>query len=194
MSHPDPQHSQRQAKVASMGMWLLIAALGMLFAATLVLYLVLRLTAEQWPPPGHPSLPMGWLSLSTFILIGSGFTIQFALHSVRQGRLALHKTGLSLTLVLALAYLVSQFMAWRVLWEANASVHGDWYAGTFYLLTVLHALHVFGGIIPLLSITAQAFKQRFSASYWLPVKSVVMYWHFLDAVWIVVFLVLLAGG
>jgi cytochrome c oxidase subunit III len=194
MDKLDPQNSQLQSRAANLGMWLLIAALGMLFVASLVLYLVFRLTADQWPPPGHPPLPVGWLSISTFILIASGFTIQYALHSVRQGRLGLLSLGLGLTLVLALCFLYSQVMAWRIISQAETYLRGNIYAGTFYMLTFLHAVHVLGGLIPLIVITVQAFLRRFSMSNWQPVKNLVMYWHFLDVVWIAVFLSLLLGG
>ena len=194
MSKPELQDTPLQSRASSWVMWLLIAALGMLFVASLVLYLVFRLRAEQWPPPGQPPLPLGWLGLSTFLLVGSGFSIQYALHSVRQGRQALLKLGLVLTLILAIGFLFSQIQAWRIMFGNELYVRGNIYAGTFFILTALHAVHVVGGIIPLIVITVQALLKRFSSNHWLPVKNVVMYWHFLDVVWMVVFLTLVVGG
>ncbi len=191
---PAEQDSPLISRASNMGMWLLIAALGMLFAASLVLYLVFRVTADQWPPPGQPPLPLGWLGFSTFAIIGSGLTMQLALHSVRQGRLSLLNTSLALTLALTAVFLFSQLQAWGVMLANKAYVQGNIYTGTFYLLTVLHAIHVLGGLIPLVAVTVQAFQRRFSAAHWQPVKNVVMYWHFLDVVWIIVFMTLVLGG
>lgn len=185
---------ETQASAANMGMWLLIASLGMLFGASLVLYLVFRLTAENWPPPGHPSLPYGWLMFSTLVMIGSGFTLQHGLHSILTGREQMLKLMLNLTMALSIVFLVSQFIAWMTLIQADVYMEGNIYAGTFYLLTILHALHVLGGIIPLANITARANRGGFSKQSYQPVKNVAMYWHFLDAVWMVVFIVLLVGG
>jgi cytochrome c oxidase subunit III len=189
-----PPDARRQARTASMGMWLLIASLGMLFAATLVLYLVFRLTAAQWPPPGQPPLPIAWLSLSTVLLLLSGGTIQYAQVCARRDRIRQLQASLTLTLLLALAFLASQIMAWSVLLQAKVYLHGNIYAGTFYLLTVLHALHTLGGLAALVNIVTQSYRRRLGAGNWLPVKSVVMYWHFLDAVWVIIFVVLLLGG
>ncbi len=70
-----------------MGTWLLIASLGMLFGAALVGYLVIRLRAPEWPPPGSPSLP-GGVWISTALLAALSAVLILAERSVREGRVA----------------------------------------------------------------------------------------------------------
>jgi heme/copper-type cytochrome/quinol oxidase subunit 3 len=61
---------------------------------------------------------------------------------------------------------------------------------TFYLLTGLHALHVIGGMVLLGAVTAKAFAGRYSATYHPGVTYAAMYWHFLDVVWLVMFVLI----
>lgn len=179
--------------VSVLGMWLFIVALGMLFAASLAGYFVIRLRAEQWPPAGMGGLPLG-LYFSTFVLIGSSLTMQGALDSARRGRQALLKLMSAATLALGIVFLLSQILAWRVMLAAQAGVEPNLYSFTFYMLTALHAAHVFFGLIPLGVTTAKAFKGAYHPGWSLPVKLMGLYWHFLLLVWLVMFAVMMIAG
>ncbi|MFH0982206.1 MAG: cytochrome c oxidase subunit 3 [Planctomycetota bacterium] len=64
------------------------------------------------------------------------------------------------------------------------------YMFSFYLLTGLHGAHVIGGLVPLTVVTTKAFRGRYTRDYYPGVKYVAMYWHFLDVVWLVMFVVI----
>lgn len=176
------------------GIALLLAALGMLFFASLAFFIVLKLHLLQpgvIAPPMPPLPALLWLS--TFLIIGSSMTVHLALHSIRHGRQPLFRLALCATGVLALLFLACQLAAWIPLLRAQAALasgtqsHLNFTALAFYMLAVLHGLHVIGGLIPLGVTNAAAWRGAYSQERWLPVKHLAMYWHFLDVVWILIF-------
>jgi len=178
---------------STFGLWLFLAALGMLFAASLIGYLVIRLRTPEWPPAGMPALPVG-LYFSTFILILSSLTIHGALDSARQDRQGLLRLLLLGTFLLGILFIVSQLVAWSVLLGAQVYAQVNLYAFTFYLLTGLHGVHVIGGLIPLAVTVTKAYRGAYGPEWTLPIKHMGMYWHFLLAVWLVMFSVMVIAG
>lgn len=184
----------RDAKIGKTGMWLLLAALGMLFLSSLTGFFYVRGTSEVWPPPGTPNLPAG-LWVSTFIIFISSVTMQFAELSVKSGRLQNLKTGLAATFALGTVFLIAQILNWSSLVSQGLAPKSQNIFGfLFYLLTSLHALHVIGGLIPLGITLAKAAKGAYSETYNHPVHFMAMYWHFLGAVWYVMFAVIFVFG
>ncbi len=169
-----------------LGMRLFLASLAMVFAATLVGYLAVRARAESWPPPGVPPLP-STLWMSTVLLLASSATMAWAKGGLRRGDPRALRWGLACTLLLGLAFLLSQTLNWFALVAVNLTIRTNLYAFTFYLLTGLHALHVLGGLVPLAVVTRRAFARRDAAAPRAGVAYVAAYWHFLDAVWLVMF-------
>lgn len=173
-----------------MGLVLVLVSLSMLFAAALVAYAVVRLGAPQWPPPGSAPLPDA-LWLSTMVLVLSSFTMARAVRGIRRGDGPSLRRGLTATLALGLVFLVLQVAGWWVLTAARLGTVSTLYEFTFLLLAGLHAIHVAGGLVPLSVVTIRAWSGRYSASSHAGVAYTATYWHYLDAVWLVVFAVLL---
>lgn len=170
-----------------LGMSLLILALSVLFAASIAGYLVVRLRAGAWPPPGMPRFPNG-LWLSTGIILASSFTMERALASIRKDRIRSFRLLILVTTLLGVAFLVCQTFNWLGLIAARMTAQTqNLYAFTFYMLTGLHAVHVLGGLIPLSLVTRRAYAGRYSPGEHGGVKYCQMYWHFLTAVWLVMF-------
>ena len=194
-SHPprvDTTHSvglrkdQHVPGAGKLGMILFLMSLSVLFAAGMVGYLAIRLRADAWPPPGMPGLPVG-LWLSTVILLAGSGTIHWALVSARRdGRTAL-LAALVVTLVLGVLFLVSQAANWAALMDIQVTASANLYGFTFFMLTGLHGGHVIGGLVLLAVVTVRAFRGRYTAEAHAGVVYSAMYWHFLDAVWLVMF-------
>lgn len=177
-----------------LGMFLFLVALGMLFAASMVGYLVVRLRAPSWPPAGSPRLP-GGLWISTLVLLASSLTIHLAVRSARAGMPGRTRNWLGTTTLLGLAFLVSQILNWAHLVLAqNLPVQANLYAFTFYMLSGLHGAHVLGGLIPLGITAVRAGRGRYTSDSHEGVQYVSMYWHFLDGVWLVMFTVLMIAA
>ncbi|MGD1148674.1 MAG: heme-copper oxidase subunit III [Thermoanaerobaculaceae bacterium] len=190
MSAGGPDTDDRAAPapigVGLLGMKLLILALSMLFVSSIIGYLVIRSRAAAWPPPGMPQLPSA-LWVSTLIIVISSFTVQAAVRATRGDRQAALRTGMLLTTLLGVAFLVSQTLNWFALVAANLTARTNLYGFTFYMLTGLHAAHVVGGLIPLAVVTARAWAGRYSAAAHAGVAYTAVYWHFLTAVWVIMF-------
>jgi cytochrome c oxidase subunit 3 len=176
--------------LGTFGMLLFLASLTVLFAASLAAYVVVRSRAEQWPPPGAPSLPSG-LWLSTGILLACSVAIHTAKSFARQGWRGALAGALVVTSLLGLAFLLNQWRCWQVLRESYAEGPSDLFALTFYMLTGLHGLHVIGGIVLLVVVTWKALARRYTVARHAGVQYAAMYWHFLDGVWLILFAVLL---
>jgi cytochrome c oxidase subunit 3 len=174
-------------------MAIFLASLAVLFAASIAGYLVVRLRAEAWPPPGMPRLP-GGLVAATAILIACSVTIHLALASVRRGEITRMVRWLWVTTALGVLFLASQAVNWWGLVASHAGASANLYAFTFFMLTGLHAAHVVGGLIQLGFVTARARQGRYGSGRHPGVTYAAMYWHFLDAVWLVLLAVLVVFG
>jgi len=189
----DPR-AGRQAAIPGagvLGMWVFLAALGVLFAAAIVGYLVVRLRAPEWPPPGMPRLPRG-LWVTTLVIAACSLAVSRASASIRLGETTRAWRWLVATLGLGFLFLVSQTANWWGLITLNVTARTkNLYAFTFYMLTGLHAAHVIGGLILLGVVAARARRGRYGSGHHAGITYAAMYWHFLGAVWVLLFAVLL---
>jgi cytochrome c oxidase subunit 3 len=197
-SSPKPVFSDPAARYRAgrHGLALFLGSLAMLFAASILGVLIIRWRSPRWsdlelPPP--PAL----LWVSTGLLILSSGTMQAAIAMLRRSRPALLAAALIVTMLLGVGFLVLQARCWLVWGPAAAEsmrrsddAPALALAG-FFILTGLHAVHVLGGLVPLVVVSAAAARGRLSADRpgWAPF--VALYWHFLDGVWLVLFLTLL---
>jgi cytochrome c oxidase subunit 3 len=180
-----------------LGMKLFLVSIGIIFAATMLAHAVARFLTQAWPQDLPPLPHTLWIS--TAVLIVSSFTMQLAVHAARMGYPRQLRVMMLLTTYLGIAFLVLQTRCWMVWlstvmgrWDQSIGyANGYRYALTsFYVLTGLHALHVIGGLIPMAVITRNAFRGYYSVDRYTGVELVAMYWHFLDAVWLVLFAML----
>lgn len=177
------------------GMWLLILTLAVIFASTLLAYVFVRLSpnnAGNWPPPNMPPLPQA-LVLSTLLLLVSSGTMHVALTAARRGEPGVGG-WMAVTFGLGCAFLAVQLYAWIVAMQANMAFTRHLYAWTFYVLTVLHALHLLGGIVPMGFVARNARLGRYGPGRLAGITYCAMYWHFLDAAWLVLYATLLWGS
>lgn len=175
------------------GMWLFLLVLAVLFVATILGYLVVRIdNAATFVPEGAPP-PPPLLLASTVALILSSVTMQRALSAGRRGDP--RQGGLMVaTVLLALVFLGIQAVAWVELVEQNLLITDNLYAWTFYVLTGLHAAHVVGGLPPMLVTCWRAMHARYGPENHRGIAYTAMYWHFLDGVWLVLYATLWIGS
>jgi cytochrome c oxidase subunit 3 len=187
----DSRSAPPQINAGEIGMVVFIAALSMFFAASVVLYLFMRHMHRPWPPVGFPALPAS-LWLSTLDIVCTSITVQGAVLAARRDDKVGLRRNLVATLILALAFLGLQSYAWYTIWQQMAAVAGaigSSYLTMFYLMTGLHAAHVVGGLVPLVIITVNAYKGIYGSKKSAGVRFTAIYWHFLDVVWCVIFVV-----
>jgi len=179
-----------QVDAGSLGMVIFIVALSMFFAASIVIYLLMRHMHQPWPPRGFPALPTT-LWLSTLDIVFSSITIQGAVLAARRGDKVGLQNNLAATLLLGLGFLGLQSYAWYKIWiqVAMAAEGSSTYLKMFYAMTGLHAVHVVGGLVPLVMVTVAAFQGMYGHKKNAAVRCTAVYWHFLDAVWCAIFTV-----
>jgi cytochrome c oxidase subunit 3 len=183
--------NQKVPGAGRIGMLLFLLALTMLFGSGVVGYLVVRGRAAQWPPAGMPDLPTGGLWISTLIILVSALALESGYKALRAGRQTAFRNGILIATILGAAFVVNQMLNWMGI-EARIAGKRDVYVFTFYMLTGLHVLHVLGGLLPLGIVTRRAFGGSYSPTARAGVDYCRMYWHFLGAVWLVLFILLLA--
>lgn len=195
-------------KAGTLGMSIFLIIVGILFISSILAYVILRTQADV-KPPDLPALT--WLS--TFIILLSSWTMQCALWAAKRENA--HRAiywQLIWTTLLGLAFIAVQVVAWVQVWNqidfpdvADAAGGISLYEtdeatqrarsirfvyGMFLVLSVLHALHVVGGLVPLLLATRAAAQRRYHPRYHPGVAYTTMYWHFLGVIWVVLFAVL----
>jgi cytochrome c oxidase subunit III len=159
--------------------------IGVLFAATLVAYVITSTTVKMWHPEGSPGLPPGLLG-STLMIFGASLSMHNAFQSVSQNKQESLRRSLWLGLGFATAFLIGQGINWAGMIHAQRALpRPTLFAFTFYLLTGLHAAHVLGGFIPLGVVIQRAANREYSSSRLDGVRFCVWYWHYLGVIWIV---------
>lgn len=183
----EPRHDVPRA-AGLIGMILFLASLTMLFVAGLLGYVLIRLNGAQAPTLGTLTMPAG-LWVSSLLIIISSATIQGSLQAVRHEHQHHFRRLLIITLLLTAGFLAIQIPClWALLADHfTMSQTGMRLYGMVFFMIIVHAAHVLGGVIPLCVITANALRGRYDHEHHQPVRYTVMYWHFLDVVWIVLF-------
>jgi cytochrome c oxidase subunit 3 len=139
-----------------------------------------------WPPAGIESMnPWEIPLLNTVILLSSGATLTYAHHSTIAGdrRGALY--GLAITIILAIIFTSLQVFEYI---NAPFTISDGVYGSTFFFATGLHGFHVLVGTIFLIVCMARMLSYHFTNSHHLGYEAAIMYWHFVDVVWLFLFI------
>lgn len=188
-----PQPPATPPGTGTVGMALFLASLSMLFAAAMVGYAIIRLSGHRSPQSGTLHLPP-ILWLSTLLVICVSFTMSRAVAAVRREQIRAFAAWLTASLLLAIGFLVVQTpaMIGLLVEHARYRASGVFLYGLIFVLVLLHALHVLGGMIALVRVRWQARRGVYDHEHFQPVRHAAMYWHFLDIIWILMFVTFLA--
>lgn len=186
---PFPDHDSR-ANRYRIGMWVGLASIAMMFTSLSSAYIVRSGTAADWLPLRIPRV----MYFSTALILISSVTIEIARRKLKQSFAEAYSKYLLLTGILGLAFLSSQFISWRQLASQGIYVSTHPHSSFFYLLTGAHGVHIAGGLLALgflwLRSRRQSEEPGFVAKKQATADAVSIYWHFMDALWIYLFLLL----
>jgi len=139
--------------------------------------------------PSSVMAPWGIPAMNTLCLLTSGVTITFAHWSLLKERRGWLIVGMILTIMLGLAFLGLQAHEyWEAYTEKGLTLGSGAYGTTFFLLTGLHGLHVTIGTIGLITILGRCIKGHFTPENHFAFEAIAWYWHFVDVVWLLLFI------
>lgn len=176
---------RREMYQARLGFFLFIGTLSVFFAASLVLYLWIWAFDKSDRAVAFASVPQS-LWISTLFMLGVGYSLHRAVRAVRIERQTKFRRWLFIAGGLALGFLVFQAAGLnRLLAEHFASGPDVKLYGLIFVLVFIHALHVIGGLTTLAVVTNRACHDGYDHENYVGVSICADYWHFLDAVWII---------
>jgi cytochrome c oxidase subunit 3 len=183
----DPESKANRYRI---GMWVGLASVAMMFTSLSSAYIVRSASSNDWV-----SLPMPKVLLaSTALILGSSVTIEIARRKLKAALEKPYAKWLFVTVLLGVGFVVAQIFAWRQLARQGIYVASNPHSSFFYLLTGAHAVHLFGGLLGLsflwLRSRRQVVETALVAKRKAATDAVTIYWHFMDALWIYLFLLL----
>ena len=167
-------------------LWIFIASVLMIFAALTSAYIV-RQADGNWMLFELPD--SFWITSA--IILASSVTMHWAYWSAKKDNLEATKLAISLTSVLGLAFLIGQYIAWGDLVERNVYFVGNPSGSFVYVLSGLHGLHIIGGVVFLFIVLVATFRFKVHSRSLDQIEMCATYWHFLDGLWLYLFVFLL---
>ena len=168
------------------GMTVALGGILMFFMALVSAYIVRKGTSNDWRPLEVPRI----LWVNTAVLILSSFTLNFSRKRFLQGDKSAFRHWWLVTCALGFLFLVGQVVAWRQLANAGVFLATNPSSSFFYVFTAAHGLHLLGGVLALFWVAVLPMR-RLTQSTATTVAA--MYWHFMDGLWVFIFLLLLLG-
>lgn len=185
---PPKAHQSSRIDPTVLGILIFILSELMLFASFFAAYFFMRVVAEPvaWPPAGV-HLPVLIAGINTVILVSSSFAIHYALESIKKNNRRGLQLGLTITWLLGFTFLFIQLNEYV---NIGFSARDGAFGSIFYGLTGLHGAHVFVGLLLITFATIRAYRGHFGPNQkdHLGVEVPSIYWHFVDILWVIVFL------
>ena len=167
-------------------LWIAICSLIMMFAGLTSAYIIRRNQAN-WLTFNLPVI--FWYSTATIIL--SSLTMMLSQRAFADREMAKYRRLLAITTVLGIGFTVLQVLGFLQLTASGFTYTKNVGYSFFYILVGLHAVHVIGGVIALLVMLGRIFSRRSRNYSIVPVEMMSTYWHFVDILWIYLFVFLL---
>ncbi|HEY7268900.1 MAG TPA: cytochrome c oxidase subunit 3, partial [Dehalococcoidia bacterium] len=198
-------HEAHEEEGMNRGMWGMMLFIGsevMLFAGLFAMYFYIRTQNPTWPPDGIEALPDKYLALGlAVILLSSGLFGHLGIIAMREGRYGIGPLsvntdrrqglmlGVGIAITLGLIFIGLQAYEWFNLFDEGLTAKSGVYGSSFFLMTGFHGAHVIAGLAMLVLVFIRASWRDFTPSRHLFADASMMYWHFVDFVWIILVIV-----
>jgi cytochrome c oxidase subunit 3 len=171
-------------------MWLAMVSMFMIFAGYTSGYIV-RMAEGNWTVF---KMPQQFLYSTVVIIISSVF-MHGALLAAKANKLQTVKSTLLVTLMLGLVFVFLQFLGWNDMVSRNLFFVANNPSTSFvYVITGVHLLHLFGGIIYLMYVNYFALRDRYNSKNYFAISQCATFWHFLGALWIYLYVFFVVTG
>jgi cytochrome c oxidase subunit 3 len=186
---PPPIVPERMLNSAQWGMASFLLSEVAFFCTLIATYVAFMGKDTVGPTPAQAlSLPL--VILTTICLLSSSVVIHFAERSLKRGQRQAFLLLLAGTAVLGIVFLMGTAVEWRnLIADHHLTIGRNLFGTTYYTLVGFHGLHVTVGVVAMLIFLGISMRQQLTEKLRTGVELVGWYWHFVDAVWIVVFLV-----
>lgn len=173
-----------------LGMWVGLASILMLFTALTSAYIVRAGLSDDWRPLVMPR----FLWASTALILISSVTFEMARRSIKRFEVKAYSRWIAVTAILGLGFLTTQVLAWRELVAQGIYLASNPHSSFFYVLTGAHGIHLLGGICGLTYLLLRRWN-RLSSREAITKREqaagvIGLYWHFMDGLWVYLFLLL----
>lgn len=182
------EYKEREGRSKKLILWFAIISMIMVFAGLTSGYIVSK-SRPDWNPFEMPSA----FIISTVIMVVSSITFHLALKAIKKDNYSQTTLFLLLTLSSGISFLYFQFEGFNQLVEQNLFLTGPTSNITtqfLYVFVMIHIAHLAGGLISLLIVIYNHFKQKYNSSQSLGIELSAMFWHFLDFLWLYLFIFL----
>ena len=172
------------ARAKKMMLWIAIISLFMMFAGLISAYIVSK-GRKDWMHDFQ--IPM-WFVYSTGLILVSSITMHLSWTGLKTGKREVASAFLMLTFVLGIAFITCQVFGFKALVAEGLYVTGESSnirSSFIYIIAFLHILHVIAGLIVLVVLIYNHFKQKYKNGQTLGFELGVTFWHFLDVLWII---------
>lgn len=177
---------ESEAGIGMTGMWIFLSSEAFLFGSLFFTYFYFKVNTPVWPPAGATP-DSGLAIINTAILLCSSAAVWLATRLVRSGKTSRAGIALLSTAALGAVFLGITIFEWTH--EAFAPWNSA-YGAIFYTMTGFHALHVLGGVLLLLSLFIRTRRGFYTQARHTAVEAGALYWHYVDFIWILVFITL----
>jgi len=162
------------------GLFVLIAASAMVFAALTSAFVVRRGLSDDWASMHKP--PILWVN--TVLLLLSSLVLDRSRVALKAGDRSKFNVWWTAGTALGILFLLGQAIAWRELKDAGVFIATNPSSSFFYLLTAAHAFHLLGGVTALVYVDVQALRLRLGPAKRTAIDVTAIFWHFLDGLWL----------
>ncbi len=181
------EHLDRKGQSYKLILWFAMISMVMMFAGLTSAYVVSS-SRKDWLTDFQ--MPFAFI-LSTLVIVLSSITFHLAGKAIKQNNRNLTSTWLFTTFGLGVLFVILQFVGFN-----QIIANGYFFTGSesnvttsfLYIVVILHLAHLFGGLIALLIIIYNHFKQKYNSTQTIGIELGAMFWHFLDILWILLFL------
>nr|ATI10825.1 cytochrome c oxidase subunit 3 [Cryptophyllium tibetense] len=139
-----------------------------------------------WPPSGiMPFNPLQIPMLNTMILLTSGVTMTWAHHSMLNNNMTEMNQGLMITIIMGVYFTGLQYFEYK---ESPFTISDSIYGSTFFMATGFHGIHVIIGSTFLMTCMKRQLNYQFSKTHHMGFEAAAWYWHFVDVVWLFLYI------
>ncbi|WP_089251278.1 cytochrome c oxidase subunit 3 [Asanoa hainanensis] len=183
-------HSLTRPNMVSVGTIVWLSSELMFFAALFAMYFSIRAAAPELWAEHTPELNIPYATTFTVILVLSSITCQMGVFAAERGDVYKLRQWFTLTFFMGLTFLCGQLFEYHTLVGEGVKINQDGYGSMFYLTTGFHGLHVAGGLLAFIIYMIRTTMGRFTPAQATSAIVVSYYWHFVDVVWIGLFLMI----